>query len=120
LSYKQREASVLGISHNSRGVSVCYGVDMVDRFCRDNGLDVIVRAHECVQAGFEYFARGHLITVFSATNYCGQSGNQGALLHVVDRGADWLIIPKVIEPQGAGAWYVVAILDHTMSCWLVC
>ena len=89
---------------------------MVDRFCRDNGLDVIVRAHECVQAGFEYFARGHLITVFSATNYCGQSGNQGALLHVVDRGADWLIIPKVIEPQGAGAWYVVREFLIALCC----
>ena len=31
-----------------------------------------VRAHQCVTRGYEYFAGGHLITVFSATNSCGK------------------------------------------------
>ena len=31
-----------------------------------------VRAHQCVTRGYEYFADGHLITVFSATSYCGK------------------------------------------------
>ncbi len=35
---------------------------------------MIVRAHECVMDGFERFAQGHLITLFSATNYCGTAG----------------------------------------------
>jgi hypothetical protein len=41
---------------------------------------MIVRAHECVMDGFERFAQGHLITLFSATNYCGTAGNAGAIL----------------------------------------
>ena len=40
-------------------------------FCKNNDLQLIVRAHECVMDGFERFAQGHLITLFSATNYCG-------------------------------------------------
>ena len=32
---------------------------------------MIIRAHECVMDGFERFAGGQLITVFSATDYCG-------------------------------------------------
>jgi len=28
--------------------------------------------------GFERFAQGHLITLFSATNYCGTANNAGA------------------------------------------
>ena len=40
-------------------------------FCNNNDLQLIVRAHECVMDGFERFAQGHLITLFSATNYCG-------------------------------------------------
>ena len=41
-------------------------------FCKNNDLQLIVRAHECVMDGFERFAQGHLITLFSATNYCGK------------------------------------------------
>ena len=44
---------------------------------QDNGLQMIVRAHECVMDGFERFAQGHLITLFSATNYCGTANNAG-------------------------------------------
>lgn len=45
--------------------------DRVMEFCNNNDLQLIVRAHECVMDGFERFAQGHLITLFSATNYCG-------------------------------------------------
>ena len=47
--------------------------DRVMEFCNNNDLQLIVRAHECVMDGFERFAQGHLITLFSATNYCGVS-----------------------------------------------
>lgn len=45
--------------------------DRVADFCTKNKLQLIIRAHECVMDGFERFAQGQLITVFSATNYCG-------------------------------------------------
>lgn len=56
-----------------------------------------MRAHQCVMEGYEYFAKGHLITIFSATNYCGIQRNNGAILHVTDRKDHWLITPKYIE-----------------------
>jgi uncharacterized paraquat-inducible protein A len=43
-------------------------------------VQMIIRAHECVMDGFERFAAGQLITVFSATNYCGTANNAGAIL----------------------------------------
>lgn len=48
-----------------------------------NNLQMIVRAHECVMDGFERFAQGHLITLFSATNYCGTANNAGQSAHCV-------------------------------------
>lgn len=52
-------------------VSFVLQPDRVMEFCNNNDLQLIVRAHECVMDGFERFAQGHLITLFSATNYCG-------------------------------------------------
>ncbi len=45
--------------------------------------------------GFERFAQGHLITLFSATNYCGTAGNAGAILVL---GRDLVMVPKLIHP----------------------
>lgn len=52
-------------------MSSTFQPDRVMEFCNHNDLQIIVRAHECVMDGFERFAQGHLITLFSATNYCG-------------------------------------------------
>jgi protein phosphatase len=64
-------------------------------FCKNNDLQLIVRAHECVMDGFERFAQGHLITLFSATNYCGTANNAGAILVL---GRDLVVVPKLIHP----------------------
>jgi protein phosphatase len=45
--------------------------------------------------GFERFASGQLITVFSATDYCGRHKNAGAVLDITKRSE---IIPKLIYP----------------------
>ena len=60
-----------------------FGPDRVKTFCANNNLQLIVRAHECVQNGFEYFADGMLLTVFSASSYCNQYTNDGGTVVVV-------------------------------------
>lgn len=78
------------------GRIVKYGPDRVEQFLNDNKpLSMIIRAHECVMDGFERFANGKLITVFSATDYCGHHKNAGALLFVR---RDLTIVPKLIYP----------------------
>eukprot|EP00931_Biecheleriopsis_adriatica_P055384 TRINITY_DN32731_c0_g1_i1.p1 TRINITY_DN32731_c0_g1~~TRINITY_DN32731_c0_g1_i1.p1 ORF type:complete len:679 (+),score=132.65 TRINITY_DN32731_c0_g1_i1:162-2198(+) len=75
---------VLGVHVSPRGKNTCrYGPDRVQEFNRRNGLKLIIRAHECVQHGYEYFAAGQLLTVFSATNYCNQHDNDGAMVVLV-------------------------------------
>lgn len=54
--------------------------DRVTDFCKRNKLQLIIRAHECVMDGFERFAQGQLITLFSATNYCGKQNHLAFLL----------------------------------------
>ncbi|XWS76476.1 hypothetical protein CRYUN_Cryun01aG0179500 [Craigia yunnanensis] len=88
--------SIEGLRPNARGPGlVSFGPDRVTDFCKKNKLQLIIRAHECVMDGFERFAQGQLITLFSATNYCGTANNAGAIL-VVGRGL--VIVPKLIHP----------------------
>ena len=87
---------VQGVQPSPRGPGlVTFGPDRVKEFCKANGLQMIVRAHECVMDGFERFAQGHLITLFSATNYCGTAGNAGAILVL---GRDLVMV----RPPGPG------------------
>ncbi|XP_038683977.1 serine/threonine-protein phosphatase BSL1-like isoform X2 [Tripterygium wilfordii] len=88
--------SIEGLRPNARGPGlVTFGPDRVTDFCKKNRLQLIIRAHECVMDGFERFAQGQLITLFSATNYCGTANNAGAIL-VVGRGL--VVVPKLIHP----------------------
>ncbi|KAJ6723522.1 SERINE/THREONINE-PROTEIN PHOSPHATASE BSL3 [Salix koriyanagi] len=88
--------SIEGLRPNARGPGlVTFGPDRVTDFCKRNKLQLIIRAHECVMDGFERFAQGQLITLFSATNYCGTANNAGAIL-VVGRGL--VVVPKLIHP----------------------
>ena len=88
--------SVEGVLPSPRGPGlVTFGPDRVKHFCNANNLQMIIRAHECVMDGFERFAGGQLITLFSATNYCGTANNAGAILVV---GRDLVLVPKLIHP----------------------
>ena len=48
------------------------GEDIVQQFLRRHDLDLICRAHQVVEDGYEFFARRQLVTIFSAPNYCGK------------------------------------------------
>ena len=88
--------TIEGVQPSPRGPGlVTFGPDRVKTFCHENSLQIIVRAHECVMDGFERFAGGQLITLFSATNYCGTANNAGAILVV---GRDLVMVPKLIHP----------------------
>lgn len=78
------------------GNIVKFGPDRVEEFLKTNNLTLILRAHECVMDGFERFAGGSLMTVFSATDYCGKHKNAGAILILTK---DFKINPKLIYPQ---------------------
>lgn len=77
------ESDLRGWGENDRGVSWTFGEDVVDEVVKAFDLDLICRAHQVVDEGYQFFAKRKLITVFSAPNYCGEFNNAGGFL-VVD------------------------------------
>ncbi|KAK8451233.1 hypothetical protein SEVIR_6G177000v4 [Setaria viridis] len=71
-----------GWGDNDRGVSFTFGADKVAEFLNKHDLDLICRAHQVVEDGYEFFADRQLVTIFSAPNYCGEFNNAGALMNV--------------------------------------
>ena len=68
-----------GTVKNSRGAGVFWGPDYTKEFLKTNHLGLVVRSHEPPIQGFEYWHNKRVLTVFSASKYCGQD-NQGAYL----------------------------------------
>ena len=69
---------------NDRGVSVIFGEKIVQDFNKKNDLDLIIRAHQVVDDGYEFFAQRQLITIFSAPNYCGEFDNSAGIMIIDD------------------------------------
>lgn len=51
-------------------------------FLERHDLDLLVRAHQVVEDGYEFFAGRRLVTLFSAPNYCGEFDNAGGMISV--------------------------------------
>ncbi|KDP40324.1 hypothetical protein JCGZ_02322 [Jatropha curcas] len=82
LLWSDPSKDVQGWGINDRGVSYTFGADRVIEFLRKHDLDLICRAHQVVEDGYEFFANRQLVTIFSAPNYCGEFDNAGAMMSV--------------------------------------
>ena len=81
---------------NERNISVTFSKDYVKNFVEKNNLDLICRAHQVVEEGFEFFADMKLVTIFTAPNYMGEFDNNGGILEV---GEDLLCKFHVLRPN---------------------
>ena len=71
-----------GYQPSDRGVSYGFGEDKLAEFLKTFELDLICRAHQVVEDGYEFFGGRKLVTIFSAPNYCGTFDNNGGMMCV--------------------------------------
>ena len=75
--------TALGSSVNQkRGAGSKYGPDVAADFLSREGLRMMIRSHECVPDGYAWpygAKQHHVLTLFSASNYCGRNLNKGAV-----------------------------------------
>lgn len=65
-------------------MSYTFGHDVIADFLARHGLDLVCRAHQVVEDGYEFQADRQLVTIFSAPNYCGEFDNAGAMMVVTE------------------------------------
>ncbi|CAD5225442.1 unnamed protein product [Bursaphelenchus okinawaensis] len=75
-------ANIEGFQENMRGASFGFGPKALANLCKELDIDLVARAHQVVQDGYEFFGKRKLVTIFSAPHYCGQFDNAAAIMCV--------------------------------------
>ncbi|CAD6192846.1 unnamed protein product [Caenorhabditis auriculariae] len=99
-----------GFKSNIRGCSCTFGPDVVSQVCEKFKIDLIVRAHQVVQDGYEFFANRKLVTLFSAPHYCGQFDNAAAVMNITN---ELCCSFKILRPIFPGRVVVAKPTDVT-------
>ncbi|VEL25571.1 unnamed protein product, partial [Protopolystoma xenopodis] len=82
LLWSDPDKEITGWGENDRGVSYTFSAEIVAKFLQKHDMDLVCRAHQVVEDGYEFFAKRQLVTLFSAPNYCGEFDNAGAMMSV--------------------------------------
>ena len=96
LVWSDPESNLKGWDINDRGVSYTFNEKIVDNFLTIHNLEVLVRAHQVVEKGYEFFNGRKCVTIFSAPNYCGEFDNAGAMMTINE---DLVCGFKVFKPK---------------------
>ena len=112
LLWSDPDKNVDGWGKNERGVSYTFNEEIVKECVKTLDIDLICRAHQVVEYGYEFFADRSLVTVFSAPNYCGQFDNAGAMMTVDEN----LICGfKILKPKNPPKKFYSNVFMRTLT-----
>lgn len=83
LTWSDPEEGVDGWILNQRGAGYLFGQKETNKFCHENKIQLICRAHQLAMKGYQYFfGEEQIVTVWSAPNYSYRSGNDASVLKI--------------------------------------
>ena len=100
------------VENKERGISVCFSEKVVEEFTKKNNLDLICRAHQVVEEGFEFFDNMKLITIFTAPNYMNIFDNNGCVLYI---NKDLICSLHILKPSYSNGNNKKKIIDQFIS-----
>ncbi|KAI6205489.1 hypothetical protein M3Y94_00797900 [Aphelenchoides besseyi] len=83
LTWADPDPNIQNYDESPRGAARIFGATALKNFCNALGLELVVRAHQVVTEGYEFFGENRrLTTIFSAPYYCNQFENAASILNV--------------------------------------
>lgn len=82
-----------------RGAGYLFGHDVMNKFCHENDLVQLVRAHQLCNEGYVSYWKGKCLTVWLAPNYCYRCGNKASVLEIHSTGVDSKAAGDVLPGQ---------------------
>jgi len=79
--HSEHESS-LDWAESDRGISYTFSKNVLQNFLKLNNLQLVVRAHQVVEDGYEFLGNRKLVTIFSASHYCGEFDNKGGMMTI--------------------------------------
>ncbi|CAP29442.3 Protein CBG09902 [Caenorhabditis briggsae] len=76
------DTTIDGFDDSTRGVGQVFGEAALKSVMSNLGVELVARAHQVVQDGYEFFCKKRLVTIFSAPHYCGEFDNAAAMMNV--------------------------------------
>lgn len=83
LVWSDPDTEILDFKLSPRGAGYLFGLDVINKFCHENGLVQLVRAHQLCNEGYTSYWEGKCLTVWSAPNYCYRCGNRASILEIM-------------------------------------
>ena len=74
------DPDVKGFAFSPRGAGYLFGGEEVRKFNRTNNIELVARAHQLIQEGYQFMFDNGLVTVWSAPNYCYRCGNDASVM----------------------------------------
>ncbi|RLV91414.1 Serine/threonine-protein phosphatase PP2A-like PPG1 [Spathaspora sp. JA1] len=83
LVWSDPDTEILDFKLSPRGAGYLFGFDVINKFCHDNNLSQLIRAHQLCNEGYTSYWQGKCLTVWSAPNYCYRCGNRASVLEIL-------------------------------------
>ncbi|CUM67228.1 uncharacterized protein PRCAT00004921001 [Priceomyces carsonii] len=83
LVWSDPDPEIFDFKLSPRGAGYLFGFEVANKFCNDNNLVQLVRAHQLCNEGYVSYWNGKCVTVWSAPNYCYRCGNKASVLEVL-------------------------------------
>jgi len=82
LTWSDPTHQIDGWAEHRRGIGYAFGRAALTEWMEKHGVTLVIRAHQVVQDGYEFFANKRLITIFSAPNYTNHFDNKAGMVRI--------------------------------------
>lgn len=83
LVWSDPDPEIMDFKLSPRGAGYLFGYEVMGKFCHDNDLVQLIRAHQLCNEGYVSYWLGKCLTVWSAPNYCYRCGNKASVLEIL-------------------------------------